>query len=142
MPYPVELVNPMRQELVQAGAHELRSADEVNAFFAEKDGLSMLVINSICGCAAGQARPGIRLALRHPRIPDRVGTVFAGQDIEATARARNHFSEIPPSSPSIALFKEGELVHFVPRHKIEAHDATSLSEELTTIFDHYAKDVR
>ncbi len=138
MPYPVDIVDPMRQELVDAGAVSLTTAAEVDAFFAEKQGLSMLIVNSVCGCAAGQARPGVKLALRHSVLPRRVGTVFAGQDLEATARAREYFAEIPPSSPSIALFQDGRLVHFVPRHKIQHHDEQSLATELIEVFEQFA----
>jgi putative YphP/YqiW family bacilliredoxin len=97
----------------------------------------MLVINSVCGCAAGQARPGVRLALEHAVTPDRFATVFAGQDLEATAHAREYFSDIPPSSPSIALFKAGELVEFVPRHRIEGTSAEDLAEQLKAAFDRW-----
>ncbi len=98
-------------------------------------GSAMLVINSVCGCAAGQARPGVRLALEHESRPERLATVFAGQEVEATARARGHFADIPPSSPSIALFKEGELVYFVPRHRIESRSAEDVAADLTAAFD-------
>ena len=97
----------------------------------------MVVVNSVCGCAAGGARPGVALALRHEHRPDRVGTVFAGQDAEATQRVREHCEGIPPSSPSIALFKEGELVHFVPRHAIEGRDPQSIAFDLMTAFDEH-----
>ena len=97
----------------------------------------MLVVNSVCGCAAGQARPGVRQAIAGDSRPDRLATVFAGQDVEATARARGYFAEIPPSSPSIAIFKDGELVYFVPRHKIESRSAEDVAEDLTTAFERY-----
>ena len=102
---------------------------------AEAGGSAMLVVNSVCGCAAGQARPGVRLALEHPARPERLATVFAGQEVEATARARGHFADIPPSSPSIALFKDGELVYFVPRHRIESRSAEDVAADLTAAFD-------
>jgi len=95
----------------------------------------MLVINSVCGCAAGQARPGVRLALDNEARPEHLATVFAGQEVEATARARGHFADIPPSSPSIALFKDGELVYFVPRHRIESRSAEEVAADLTGAFD-------
>jgi putative YphP/YqiW family bacilliredoxin len=98
----------------------------------------MLVVNSVCGCAAGAARPGVRLALQHEGAPQRVASVFAGQDVEATARARGHFADIPPSSPSIALFKDGELVYFVPRHRIEGRDAQALAADLGAAFERLA----
>jgi putative YphP/YqiW family bacilliredoxin len=137
MPYSPLLVRPMREELTSAGVQELTTAAEVDSWMAEKEGVTMLVVNSVCGCAAGAARPGIRLALQHERRPDRSATVFAGQDLEATARARDFFADIPPSSPSIALFKEGELVYFVPRHRIEGKDARGVAEDLAQAFDRY-----
>ncbi len=132
------LVKPMREELVAAGFEELRNAEDVDRFMSEKEGTSLLVINSVCGCAAGMARPGVRLALQEaPAKPDRLGTVFAGQDTEATAQARGAFPEVPPSSPSMALFKDGELVHFVPRHRIESQDLQSVAQDLTQAFEQH-----
>lgn len=137
MPYSPLLVNPMRQELTSAGFEELMSADEVDRFMAEKAASGMLVINSVCGCAAGQARPGVRLALEGPVRPDNLATVFAGQEVEATAQARSYFADVPPSSPSIALFKDGELVYFVPRHRIESRSAAEVAGDLTAAFERY-----
>lgn len=134
MPYPEELVRPMREELTSAGVTELKTAAEVDNFFADKSGTAMLVINSVCGCAAGGARPGVKLALKDANKPQRVATVFAGQDTEAVAKARSYFSDIPPSSPCVALFKDGELVHFVPRHMIEGRDPKTIAAELTKAF--------
>jgi putative YphP/YqiW family bacilliredoxin len=134
MPYSELMVRPMREELTSAGVKELRTAGEVDAFMSDKAGTAMLVVNSVCGCAAGMARPGVRLALQHERKPDRVATVFAGQDLEATARARSYFPEIPPSSPSIAFFKDGELVYFMPRHRIEGRDAHAVGADLAQVF--------
>ena len=134
MPYSPMLVRPMREELTSAGVKELLTPQDVDAFMAEKSGTAMLVINSVCGCAAGMARPGVRLALQHDRRPDRVATVFAGQDLEATARARSYIPDIPPSSPSIAFFKDGELVYFMPRHRIEGRDAHSVANDLAQVF--------
>jgi len=131
------MVKPMRQELTTAGFVELRTAEEVDAFMADRESSAMLVVNSVCGCAAGQARPGVRLALDGQATPDRLATVFAGQDAEATARARGYFADIPPSSPSIALFKGGELVYFVPRHRIENRSAQEVAEELGAAFERY-----
>ena len=132
------LVKPMREELVAAGFEELLSAADVDRFMGEKDGTSLLVINSVCGCAAGMARPGVRLALQNAgATPDRLGTVFAGQDAEATAQARGAFPDIPPSSPSMALFKDGELVHFVPRHRIESQDLESVARDLADAFEQH-----
>src|SRR5215470_3041976 len=124
----------MREELTSAGVKELTTAAEVDAFMNEKSGTAMLVVNSVCGCAAGMARPGVRLALQNERRPDRVATVFAGQDLEATARARGYFADIPPSSPSIAFFKDGELVYFMPRHRIEGRDANAVASDLRSVF--------
>jgi len=137
MPYSPMLVKPMREELTQIGVKELLTPADVDAFMNEKTGTAMLVVNSVCGCAAGMARPGVRLALQHERRPDRVATVFAGQDLEATARARGYFQDIPPSSPSIALLKDGELVYFIPRHRIEGRDAQMVARELVTVFEEH-----
>jgi len=137
MPYSPLLVRPMRDELTSIGVQELLTPADVDAFMAEKTGTALLVVNSVCGCAAGMARPGIRLALQHERRPDRVVSVFAGQDLEATARARGYLADIPPSSPSIALFKDGELVHFIPRHRIEGRDAYAVAADLTAAFDEH-----
>lgn len=134
MPYSELMVRPMREELTSVGVKELRTPDEVDAFMNETSGTAMLVVNSVCGCAAGMARPGIRLALQGERRPDRVATVFAGQDLEATAKARAYFPEIPPSSPSIAFLKDGELVYFMPRHRIEGRDAHAVADDLTQVF--------
>jgi putative YphP/YqiW family bacilliredoxin len=137
MPYDPNLVQPMREELTRIGVQELRDAAAVDAFMAQKSGTAMIVVNSVCGCAAGMARPGVRLALQADVKPDRVATVFAGQDLEATGRARDYFKQFPPSSPSIALFKDGEVVHFVPRHQIEGRDALTLANGLAAAFQKY-----
>ncbi|HYF48245.1 MAG TPA: BrxA/BrxB family bacilliredoxin [Planctomycetota bacterium] len=137
MPYPEQLVAPMRAELTSIGVKELKSAAEVDAFMAEKKGSAMIIINSVCGCAAGGCRPAVRLALQNSVKPDRVATVFAGQDTEATQRVRSYFSDIPPSSPSIALLKDGELVDFVPRHAIEGRDPKTIAGDLTKAFQEY-----
>jgi putative YphP/YqiW family bacilliredoxin len=128
------LVRPMREELTSAGVKELRTPDDVDAFMNEKSGTALLVVNSVCGCAAGMARPGVRLALQGDRRPDRAVSVFAGQDLEATARARSYMSDIPPSSPSVAFFKDGELVYFMPRHRIEGRNADAVASELAQVF--------
>ncbi len=135
MPYSPLMVLPMKQELTAIGFEELLTAADVDRWVADTSGTAMLVINSVCGCAAGKARPGVRLALEHEARPDRLATVFAGQEVEATARARGHFADIPPSSPSIALFKDGELVYFVPRHRIESRSAEDVAADLTGAFD-------
>ena len=137
MPYPEEMCAPMRAELVDMGVKELRTADEVDTFFAAKAGTALVLVNSVCGCAAGSARPGLQMALDNPARPDRVATVFAGQDLEATARARELIGDVPPSSPSVALMKDGELVHFVPRHMIEGHAPEGVAAQLKAGFDKY-----
>lgn len=134
MPYSPLLVKPMREELTSAGFEELTDASLVDEFLGSKEGSALLVINSVCGCAAGMARPGVRHALTGDARPDRLGTVFAGQDVEATAAARGHFPQVPPSSPSMALFKDGELVFFLPRHRIEGRTAEDVAGELQTVF--------
>jgi putative YphP/YqiW family bacilliredoxin len=134
VPYSEMLVRPMREELTSAGVKELRTPADVDAFMNEKTGTAMLVVNSVCGCAAGMARPGVRLALQGDRRPDRVASVFAGQDLEATAKARGYISDIPPSSPSIAFFKDGELVYFIPRHRIEGRNAQAVAGDLEQVF--------
>ncbi len=135
--YPEILIVPMREELTRAGAQELRTAAEVDAALAESDGTALVVVNSVCGCAAGKMRPGVRLALQSATRPDRVYTVFAGQDREATERARQHFGAYPPSSPSLALFRGGKLVHFVPRSEIESRTAQDIAQGLTSAFEQH-----
>ena len=137
MPYSPLIVNPMRQELASIGFEDLLTADAVDAFMNEKAPSAILVINSVCGCAAGQARPGVALAMQSENRPERLVTVFAGQDLEATKQVRDYFADIPPSSPSIALFKAGELVYFVPRHRIESRSAEDVAADLTAAFDRY-----
>jgi putative YphP/YqiW family bacilliredoxin len=135
MPYPAELVQPMREELTSLDIEELTDAGQVEAFLT-RAGTKLVFINSVCGCAAGQARPALRIALQHDTKPDFVGTVFAGQDLEATARARAAFSDVPPSSPSAALLDaEGNVVWFLPRHQIESRDAQTLAFEIVGAFD-------
>ncbi len=134
MPYDPEMVRPMREELSSAGVQELTTIEEVDASFAQS-GTQLLVINSVCGCAAGGARPGVLLALKHSVQPDRATTVFAGQDLDAVNAARAKMADFPPSSPCLALFKDGEVVHFVPRHMIEGRDAQSIAFDLVEAFD-------
>lgn len=135
--YPELLIVPMREELTKAGAQELRTAAEVDAALAEKNGTALVVVNSVCGCAAGRMRPGVRMALKGAARPDRVYTVFAGQDREATARARQHFGAYPPSSPSLALYRNGELVYFVPRSEIESRTAEDIAQRVASAFAQY-----
>lgn len=137
MPYSPLMVRPMRDEITAIGFDELMTAEDVDRFMSQKEGTALLLVNSVCGCAAGQARPGVRAAIEADVKPDRLVTVFAGQDLEATARARSYFADIPPSSPSIALFKDGELVYFVPRHRIENRGADDVAEDLKGAFDRY-----
>ncbi len=134
MPYDPMLVQPMREELTRIGIEELTTADAVDAAMTRK-GTTMVVVNSVCGCAAGGARPGVAIALKHTVKPDHVVTVFAGQDIEATDRARSYFTGIAPSSPSIALMRDGELVAFMPRHHIEGRTPEMIAASLTSAFD-------
>ena len=134
MPYDPTLVQPMRDELTRLGVAELRTASAVETFLAERSGSALLVFNSVCGCAAGAARPAVALALRQPGGPDRVASVFAGQDVEATARARAALPDCPPSSPSFALLRDGALVHFVPRHRIEGLPADRVAADLVAAF--------
>jgi putative YphP/YqiW family bacilliredoxin len=135
MQYDPRFIQPFRDELTQIGFRELRSAQEVDAALADLKGLNMVVINSVCGCAAGKARPGIAMALQQsPVKPDHLTTVFAGGDIDATARLRQHMADFPPSSPSMAFFKDGKLVHFIPRFQIESRDAFQISRHLLETF--------
>lgn len=136
--YPEPLVAPMRQDLTSVGFKELRTPAEVDQTLNDTKGTVLLVFNSVCGCAAGAARPGIKWALQNSsKKPDQLTTVFAGADIEAVARAREYTLPYPPSSPSIALFKDGELVHFVERHHIEGRNAQMIGEHLVEVFDEY-----
>ena len=137
MPYPDLLVQPFRDELTRIGVSELRTAEDVEEFMKNKSGTALLVINSVCGCAAGRARPALSMALGKGHRPDRMGTVLAGQDLEATAKARSLFADIPPSSPSMAFFKDGELVFFMPRSDIESREADAISAELAEVFSQY-----
>jgi putative YphP/YqiW family bacilliredoxin len=134
MPYDPVMIQPFRDELVEAGFTELRNAEDVDAEFAKK-GTALLVVNSVCGCAAGQARPGVVKALSHQRVPDRLVTVFAGQDLEATARARSYFTGYSPSSPNVALVKDGKVVFMLQRYQIQGLDAEELARSVTAAFD-------
>lgn len=137
MPYPPHLVAPMREELTRLGARELTTVEEVDRALGNLEGTALVVVNSVCGCAAGNARPAVALALRHPHRPQQVFTVFAGQDLEATSRARQYFAEYAPSSPSMALLKDGEVVAFVHRHQIEGRNPQAIAEQLTQAFDQF-----
>ncbi|MBU3678191.1 MAG: BrxA/BrxB family bacilliredoxin [Candidatus Kapabacteria bacterium] len=134
MPYDPMLVQPMREELTTLGVEELLSPVDVDTAMA-RPGTTMVVVNSVCGCAAGGARPGVALALKHAKKPDHVVTVFAGQDLEATERARSYFTGMPPSSPAVALLRDGQLVGFMPRHHIEGRSPEMIAASLTSAFD-------
>jgi putative YphP/YqiW family bacilliredoxin len=142
MPYPESFIGPMREELTRLGVQELRTADAVDAFVRGTPGTVMIVVNSMCGCAAGKARPGIALALQHDVKPDAVGTVFAGGDIEATERARTYFTDHPPSSPSIALLRDGKLLYMMERREIENQTADAIARTLTEAFERLCTGVR
>jgi putative YphP/YqiW family bacilliredoxin len=137
MPYPESFIGPMREELTRIGVNELRTPEQVDDFVQRSSGTVLIVVNSMCGCAAGKARPGIALALRHAVKPDHVGTVFAGGDVEATERARQYFTGYPPSSPSIALLRDGQLLYMMERRQIENQQAESIARELTGAFDKF-----
>ena len=135
MPYPEIMIRPMREDLTRLGVEEMRTADAVDETIGNSKGTLMVVVNSICGCAAGKARPGVALALQNSVKPDKVATVFAGADIEATDRARSYFTGYGPSSPSIALLKDGQLVYMLERYQIEGRDANQIAGELTQAFE-------
>ena len=136
--YPTEFTIPMSKELTAFGFNALTSPTEVDsAIGPDAEGTALLVVNSVCGCAAANARPGAKMAIRNDKAPDNLYTVFAGVDKEATAQAREHLLPYPPSSPSIALFKDGKLVHFLERHHIEGRSAEIIAENLKLAFDRY-----
>jgi putative YphP/YqiW family bacilliredoxin len=137
MKYPEEFIGPMRQELTRLGVQETRTPEDVDALLGAKAGTVLMVINSMCGCAAGRARPGIALALKHAVVPDTVATVFAGGDLEATTRVHEYLQDYPPSSPSVALFREGMPVFMLQRHEIEHRDAPEIAKSLTEAFDQF-----
>lgn len=135
MRYPEEVIQPMREELARLGVQELRTPEAVDETLKNSKGTVMVVVNSICGCAAGKARPGIAMALQNEVRPDKVATVFAGGDIEATERARSYFTGYGPSSPSIGLFKDGQLVYMMERHQIEGKGPEQIADELKRAFE-------
>ena len=135
--YPELMIIPMREELTRLGIQELRTPADVDRELGIQQGTAMVIVNSICGCAAGRMRPAVRVALEHPAKPDRVFTVFAGQDAEATERARSYFTGYRPSSPSVALFREGNLVHMLERSDIEHRDSADIAAELKRVFDQH-----
>ncbi|MGA9121322.1 MAG: BrxA/BrxB family bacilliredoxin [Bacteroidota bacterium] len=140
MRYDPVMIQPFRDDLTRIGFTELRTPEAVDAAVSEKEGTNLIVINSVCGCAAGKARPGIAIALNqsHAR-PDRLTTVFAGGDVEATARLRELLGNIPPSSPSMALYKDGKLVHFIPRFQLESRTAIEIAAHLKEVFAEFCR---
>ncbi|MBO3096653.1 BrxA/BrxB family bacilliredoxin [Gelidibacter pelagius] len=134
--YPAELVKPMREDLTKVGFEELHTAQDVDTALA-KEGTTLLVVNSVCGCAAANARPGARMSLQNEKHPDHTVTVFAGVDKEAVDKARQHMVPFPPSSPCMALFKDGELVHMLERHHIEGRPAELIAENLVDAYNQY-----
>jgi len=139
VPYSELLIKPMREDLTGLGIEETRSPEEVDAAIQSSEGTVMVIVNSVCGCAAGKARPGIALALSHEPRPEKMITVFAGADIEATERARSYFKGYPPSSPSIALLKDGRVVYMMERYQIEGRDAHEIAGELVNAFDQFCQ---
>lgn len=137
MLYDPTMVQPMREELTSIGFTELETPEEVEQAMQNAKGTSLVLVNSVCGCAAGQARPGVALALTNKVVPDNLFTVFAGQDVEATAKARSYMLGYPPSSPSIALFKDGELIAMIERHQIENNSAQQVAQRLTSVFQEH-----
>jgi putative YphP/YqiW family bacilliredoxin len=137
--YMNQVIQPMRDELTRVGFTELRTPEEVEQAFANMKGTALVVVNSVCGCAAGLARPAVAHSLQHDPKPDHLYTVFAGQDKEATAKAREYFEGYPPSSPSFALMKDGKLVGMIERHQIENNDLQTISGLLTSLYDQYCK---
>jgi len=137
MPYPEMMIKPMREEVTRLGVQELRTVGEVDEALGPGEGTALVFVNSVCGCAAGGARPALTLALQHGVKPQHLYTVFAGQDLDATARARSYFAEYRPSSPSIALLREGEVVHFVHRHMIEGRGPEAIAADLAAAFDRF-----
>ena len=135
--YPEIMVVPMREELTRLGIEELRSAADVDRVLLGYPGTTMVIVNSICGCAAGRMRPAVRMALQHTTIPSSIVSVFAGQDTEATERARAYFTGYPPSSPCIAMLRDGKVIYMMHRHQIETRDAASIAAELKAAFDQH-----
>ena len=135
--YPEEIVMPMKAELTTVGFDELQTASDVDTLMNDMSGTALVMVNSVCGCAAANARPAVRMAIQHDKKPTKLTTVFAGVDAEATEKARQYFLPYPPSSPSIALMKDGKLVHFIERHHSEGRPAELIAENLKAAFDEY-----
>ena len=140
MRYDPQMVQPMREELTTLGFEELLTTDAVDEVLGS-DGVVLEVVNSVCGCAAGKARPGVRLAIQHDKVPDRLTTVFAGMEIDATERARSYFTGYPPSSPQIGLLKDGKLVYLMERQDIEGREANEIAAKLVDAFDQHCSKV-
>jgi putative YphP/YqiW family bacilliredoxin len=139
--YPELMIVPMREELTRAGIQELRTADDVDRAVTKQPGTTMIVVNSVCGCAAGRMRPAVRMALQNAAKPDHMYTVFAGQDTDATDRARSYFTGYPPSSPSIAILRDGKLIYMMERRQIETREAPAIAADLAAAFDQICKPV-
>jgi putative YphP/YqiW family bacilliredoxin len=139
--YPEIMVIPMREELTRLGIEELRTAEAVDSALKAQPGTAMVIVNSICGCAAGRMRPAVRMALQNAAHPDKAFTVFAGQDVQATERARSYFTGQPPSSPSIAILRDGQLVYMMPRRDIESREAPAIAAELKAALDKFCGKV-
>ena len=137
MRYPEQLLVPMREDLTRHGVIETRTPEEVDQLLGPNSGTVMMVVNSVCGCAAGKARPGVVQALKHSVLPEKVATVFAGGDVEAVARVRELAAGLPPSSPSVLLFRNGQPVYMLHRHQIEGRQAPEIAQLLTKAFDEY-----
>jgi putative YphP/YqiW family bacilliredoxin len=142
MPYSEMMLKPMREEVSRLGVTELKTVAEVDAALGPGEGTALVFVNSVCGCAAGAARPALAVALQHPVRPQHLYTVFAGQDLDASARARSYFAEYQPSSPSIALLRDGEVVHFVHRHMIEGRGPQAIAADLVAAFDKFCSPER
>jgi len=139
MAYPEPMIRPMREEVTRHGVKELRTVADVDGVLANPSGTQLVFVNSVCGCAAGGARPALALALQHKAKPEQLYTVFAGGDVEATARVRSYFSDYEPSSPSIGLLRDGEVVYFVHRHQIEGRPPQAIAADLVAAFDRYCE---
>jgi len=137
--YPELMILPMREELTRVGVKELRTAADVDRAVTTQTGTTMIVVNSVCGCAAGRMRPAVRIALQNTTRPDHVYTVFAGQDADATERARSYFTGYPPSSPSIAILRDGKLLYMMERRQIETREAPAIAADLAAAFDEFCK---
>ena len=135
--YPAELVKPMKEDLTNVGFVQLETASAVDQAIPSSEGVTLVVVNSVCGCAAGNLRPGVKLSLNNEKTPAQLYTVFAGVDTEATQQARNYFLPFPPSSPSVAMLKDGKLVHFLERHNIEGVTAAMIAENLAAAYDEF-----